>query len=240
MGLLKDIYDIIASQEEPKRMLEKAVVDFLKGGLFRKVPTRQERKEKLKPLIAQLTDDTFASKFESQRAFLGALTGMIVECVYTVARGCVIDKLYLPGYVFYFPPMSKEPSLRPFSIDKGQESFYSLKFDDNTDYEFYAIKLAANQEPTADSVRAKLAEIVESNPSRGEQQSLLDWLSTKSITFVPVLGVSQHATTSAYRYLPTTRSILGQSVQLPLNFADKSTKASLKAALNDLLSSSVI
>lgn len=240
MGLLKDIYDIISSQPEPKRLLEKAVADFLKGGFFRSEPTRQERKDKLTPLIAQLTDDTFSSKFESQLAFLGALTGMVVECTYTAGRGCIIEKLYLPGHIFYFPSIAKEPSLKAFSIDKGQENFYSMTYEDKTEYVFYALELSESEQSSAVAIKTKLSELAQSNPINGECQSLLEWLGSTGTETIPVLGISQHTTTGAFRYLPTTRSILGQSLQLPLNFSDKSTKASLEVALNNLLSSSVI
>ncbi len=238
MGLLKDIYDIISSQPEPNRLLEKAVADFLKGGFFRPEPTRQERKDKLRPLIAQLTDDTFSSNFESVLAFLGALTGMVVECTYTAGRGCIIEKLYLSDHIFYFPSIAKEPSLKAFSINKGQENFYSMTYKDKTDYVFYALLSESEQSRVA--IKNKLSDLAKSNPTKGECQSLLEWLSSNGTKTIPVLGIAQHTETGAFRYLPDTTSIFGQSVQLPLNFSEKSTKASLKVALNELLSSSVV
>ncbi|WP_018079116.1 hypothetical protein [Thiobacillus denitrificans] len=240
MSLLKDIYDIIASEKAAKMLLDKKITEFLKGGLFKKEPTRQERKTKLKPLIDQMTNPNFSSEFSSQLAFLGALTGMIVECTYTAARGCIVEKLYLPDHALYFPSTAGDPSLGRYAIEKGKEQLYALKNEDKTDYIFYAIHLPVGGEIEAADIAKVLADIAESNPIKGERQALLDWLENSGIKATAVVGIGQHVDTNAFRYVPTQRSIFGQSEQLPLNFSDKATMNVLQKTLTDLLSASVI
>lgn len=133
MGLLKDIYDVIASQPAAKKMIDEAVLGLLKGGgIFATKPTRAQRKANLKSLVPQLTKDDFSSNFEDLLAFFGALLGLIVETAYAAERGCLVSKLFLPGYHFYFPVASTEPSLKKLTLKSPKHEFRALANSDGT------------------------------------------------------------------------------------------------------------
>lgn len=240
MGLLRDIYDIIASQEQAKSVVDKAVLEFLRGGLFQRSPTREERKLKLKGLVSQLADSKFSQSFASPLEFLGVLVGTTVECTYAAGRGCVFDNLYLPGHLIYFPVATREPKLGKFTAEGGKVQLCALKYEDSSDYVFYAIALPDNCHINAAQIRHKLSDLAMTNPLAGERDSLLDWLKGGGAEVTALLGIGRNTETNTFRYMTLHVSMWGQSRQLPLNFTDPSTKAAAKQTLLDLLDSSVI
>ncbi len=230
MGLLKDIYGIIASEPKAKQQIEKAVLKFLRGG-FWAAPTRQGRKDKLEPLIAQLTKDDFSSRFEDPLAFFGALLGMIVETVYTAGRGCLIEKLFLPGYRFYFPAPAKEPSLRLHKPLLGKDAYWGLDNQDKSKYIFYAFKKGDGGQVDISKAGAKLTEIALANPIIGEAAAFTKWLRDEGHEVTRLFGISRQSDTAALHYLSDS----DWENYLSLNYTDKTTKASVADELTAVL-----
>lgn len=237
MALLKDIYDIIATQPKAKKQIEGAVEKILRGAFFkffRSEPTLQERKDKLKPLITQFTEDDFSSKFEKPLAFLGVLLGMIVESVYTARHGCLVEKLFLPGYHFYFPAPAEQPSLK--RKETTTEVHWELDNKDKSRYVFYAFKKSNEGQAEVSKARAKLDQIPKTNPIEGEAKTFTDWLTQEGYTVKRLIGISELNETGALLYLPQ----YVQFENLPLNFTDTTTKASVAEELRAVLNFTLI
>lgn len=232
MGLWKDIYGILKTQPEVQKMFEEAMLSFMKGGLFKRKPTRQERITHLKQFIPQVAHDDFSKRFTDLLHFFGVLLATIAESTYASNRGCIVSKLFLPDYVVYFPVISEELSLRKFISKKKKEAIRALVRKDRNYYAFYAVKPKNNKPTNLQQLREKLTTIAHENPLKGEESTFVDWLNENDYETISLGGISQHPNTQAFRFVPIENISDSDKVALFLDFTDQSIK---KSIANDLL-----
>lgn len=233
MGLWKDIYDILKTQPEVQKMVEEAMLSFMKGKLFKKAaPTRQERITHLKQFIPQVVHDDFSKKFTDLLHFFGVLLATIVESTYASTRGCIVSKLFLPDYVVYFPVISEELSLRKLIAKSNKAAMRALVRKDGNYYAFYAVKPKNNKPTNLQQLREKLTTIARENPINGEESTFVDWLNENDYETISLGGIGQHPNTQAFRFVPTENIPRSDKGALFLDFTDQSIK---KSIANDLL-----
>jgi hypothetical protein len=237
MALLKDAYDIL-TKEYPGAIeaIGKALAKFFgwSTGLFRKESTLAEKKANLRELIPKVADDTFAAGHPDLHGYLAGLLALAASSAQLASRGVALEAFYLSGYRFYFPVPKNESSLNKGVGKAIKDVTYRVRYEDDSWYSFYAIKLVDGH-PTIAALRAKISAIARSNPAEGETAAVIAAFKTSGNEVTEVTGIVKGTTGVMYFARKEAPKDIADLRSLTLDFTETDTRKTIARDLKEAL-----
>ena len=154
MSIEATLAAIILRNPKVKSLIDQAVADFF-DGLTRPQPTKKQSIAVLKKLVEQMEEPEFAEAFVTSEDYFEFLLTVVSAATYLKERPLVLADLYVPGYSFYFPPPSGEPTAVTATNSRVEpDTARAIQVPPDRLYHFYAIPAGAGQTNLLDKLKA--------------------------------------------------------------------------------------